>query len=77
VPTYHLGELGLEMVHTDVVLDVLNLGYEGDLCLDELRELLLCNLRQLIDKTQVLLNNSDGLLDDCLFNDQRGSLLPP
>jgi len=57
--TYHLAEAGLESVDSDVVLDSLELGRQGDLGLNEGDELLLGNLREQVERVQVLLALTD------------------
>lgn len=70
--TYDRAELGLEVINTDVVLDLLKLGQKLDLRLYKGREFLLGDGGQLADKTEILvLNNCDGLFNNRFLDDQR------
>lgn len=74
--TYDLAEPRLEVVDSDIVLDLLELDGQGSLRLHQSGELCLGDLRQLADSAKVLvLDNDDGLLDNRLLDDQRVTLL--
>ena len=63
------------MIYTDVVLDSLDLCDQGDLRLDESSELLFRDESKLVDRIEVVLDDSDLRLNNSLLNDERRALL--